>query len=248
MSSLSAEQIIRLWETGQRQHPLDRALTCLTFVFPEISWDRLAALSVGQRDAYLLWLRENTFGTQLDSLASCPHCQEQLEFSLTTTDLRVTDLASVPDPAQPQVHHCQVDDLALQFRLPTSVDLAAVISLTNPVAARRHLAQRCLVQAQQQGQALDLEVIPEDAIATLSDQLSAADPQAELLLDLDCPACGHHWQVLFDIVEFFWNELAAQAQRLLLEVHRLARFYGWREADILAMTNLRRQYYLELAS
>ena len=41
-------------------------------------------------------------------------------------------------------------------------------------------------------------------------------------------------------------ELATQAKRLLREVHFLARAYGWREADILAMSARRRQAYLEM--
>jgi hypothetical protein len=54
--------------------------------------------------------------------------------------------------------------------------------------------------------------------------------------------------VLFDIVSFFWTELSAQAKRLLREVHTLARGYGWREADILAMSARRRQLYLDLVT
>lgn len=247
MPSLSAEHIVRVWELGQRQHPLDRALTCLQFALPEVSWESLAALSVGQRDAYLLALREQTFGPQLDSLATCPKCQEQLEFSLSTTDLRITELGPLSvGPAQQ--HQCQVNDLTLQFRLPNSLDLAAVVTEANSAVARQQLAQRCLMQVEQAGQVVEMASIPESAIATLSQQLVEVDPQAEILLDLDCPACEHPWQILFDIVDFLWTELAAQAKRLLSEVHQLARFYGWREADILAMTSLRRQYYLELVS
>jgi hypothetical protein len=78
--------------------------------------------------------------------------------------------------------------------------------------------------------------------------MAACDPQAEVLLDLNCPACGHGWQALFDVVAFFWAELAAQAKRLLREVHTLARAYGWREADILGMSARRRQFYLEMVT
>jgi hypothetical protein len=68
------------------------------------------------------------------------------------------------------------------------------------------------------------------------------------LLDLRCPTCGHSWHALFDIVAFFWAELASQAKRLLREVHTLARAYGWREADIVSMSARRRQLYLEMAT
>ena len=41
--------------------------------------------------------------------------------------------------------------------------------------------------------------------------------------------------------------IAGRALRLLGHVHALARAYGWREADILAMSPARRQVYLDLA-
>ena len=90
--------------------------------------------------------------------------------------------------------------------------------------------------------------VPEEAIAHLSQHLTEADPQAEILLDLQCPVCQHSWQSLFDIVAFFWSELQVQAQRLLQEVHVLARAYGWRESDILSLSSTRRQFYLKLIS
>lgn len=257
MQSLSADQIVRLWEIGQRQHPLDRALTCLLFASPGSSWATLKKLSVGQRDAALLLLRDRTFGSQLDSVAICPNCQMQLEFSLTTTNLLVSEVpnvanlsldALVPTETFPEIYQRQIDDLSIEFRLPDSQDLAAVAAIADPTAARQTLLKRCLLQVQQNDQTLEIETLPDQAIALVNQQLLEADPQAEILLDLACPNCEHQWQVLFDIAAFFWTELSAKAQRLLSEVHRLARFYGWREADILAMSSTRRQYYLELSS
>ncbi len=78
--------------------------------------------------------------------------------------------------------------------------------------------------------------------------MAEQDPQAEILLDVACPACGHAWQTLLDIVDFVWREVSAGATRLLEEVHTLARAYHWREADILALSSRRRQAYLEMAS
>ena len=63
---------------------------------------------------------------------------------------------------------------------------------------------------------------------------------------LYCPECGHRWHATFDIVSFFWSEIDAWAYRTLHQVHRLASAYGWREADILAMSPWRRQFYLSL--
>jgi hypothetical protein len=83
-------------------------------------------------------------------------------------------------------------------------------------------------------------------ITHIATQMVEIDPQAEILFALSCPACQHEWQILFDIVSFLWTELSAQAKRLLLEVHELARHYSWHETDILAMSPMRRNLYLEL--
>ena len=58
--------------------------------------------------------------------------------------------------------------------------------------------------------------------------------------------CGHEWDELFDVVSFVWAELEVQACRLLQEVHVLARAYGWREGDVLALSPRRRRLYLEM--
>jgi hypothetical protein len=76
--------------------------------------------------------------------------------------------------------------------------------------------------------------------------MAQADPQADVQLALCCPRCSHEWQEVFDIVSFFWSEISAWTARILREVHTLACAYGWREADILAMSPGRRQCYLEM--
>jgi hypothetical protein len=78
-------------------------------------------------------------------------------------------------------------------------------------------------------------------------RMAEADPQADVQLDLSCPACRHRWLAVFDIVSFLWSEIDASARRTLQDVHRLATAYGWREPDILALTPWRRQVYLEMA-
>lgn len=245
MQSLSAVHMVQLWELGQGQHPLDRALTCLAAALPDMSLEALATLSIGQRDAYLLTLRELTFGPHMESQATCPQCQESLEFSLDTQAIRLIDPAQ-PSPA---VHHWQTADIQVQFRLPNSLDLAATLTNpANPPLQRLVLIERCLLEVTYQGRIAAIADLPDSLITEVGAQIAAADPQADITLDLACPACDHRWQVLFDIGEFLWTEVTTQAQRLLLDVHRLAQMYRWRETDILAMSSLRRQFYLNLVS
>ena len=93
-----------------------------------------------------------------------------------------------------------------------------------------------MIEASWAGAAAAPGDLPDEVLAALADEMSARDPQAEVLLDLTCPTCGASWQTVFDIAAYFWAELAAEAKRLLREVDALARVYGWREADILALS------------
>jgi hypothetical protein len=243
MHPLSAHEILQVWELGQRQHPLERALTMLAIACQNTTRDKLARLSIGQRDACLLTLREQTFGAVLNGFAECTQCRERTEFMMNTSDIRVTSHSGE------QEHELSVEGFDLRFRAPNSLDFAAIINCNDPEEARSLLVQRCLLQPDQSDRAMISSKEPsEEAIVRLVAKMAEYDPQAEVLLNLECPACGHSWQIMFDIVSFFWTEICAQAKRLLLEVHALAVAYGWRESDILSMSAARRQFYLEMVS
>ena len=242
MLPLSADQIVRVWEMGQRQHPVDRALTLLALSCPGQTVADLASLTVGQRDAALLILREMTFGNILNCFALCPQCDEDLEFTLETDHIRVSGPGQSPESE----YAFAIEGFNMMFRLPNSFDLAAFAGERDPEIAKSSLLELCLLQANHNGFEISHQELPSEVVTQLATKMAEVDPQAEILFDLSCPACQHEWQILFDIVSFFWAELSAQAKRLLLEVHQLARHYSWREADILAMSAMRRNLYLEL--
>lgn len=241
MHPLSANEILRVWELGQKQHPVGRALTILAFACPDLTWDKLVGLSIGQRDAYLLTLRERTFGGIINGFAGCMQCGERIEFTTNVADIRIAC------PSVEQVYELTVEGFDLRFRLPSSLDLVTIIKCNNPAEARSMLVQRCLLQVNRSGGAMiSSRELSEDVISKFVAHMAECDPQAEVLLNLKCPACGHGWQIMFDIASFFWAEICAQARRLLHEVHVLAMAYGWREEDILSLSPTRRQFYLEM--
>lgn len=244
MQGLSSADILRIWEVGLRRNNAERALLILAAACPELAGDAVAGLAVGQRDALLLEVRAQTFGPDLAATARCPACAEPLEFTLRIADLRVTDGSAVRAGSRLTWAGAGWE---VVFRLPTAADLAAIGDLADPQAAAQALLARCVLQACRDGAEVPASALPDDVAAALAAEMAAHDPQAELLLDLSCPACGHDWQAPLDIAAFFWAELAAQARRLLREVDVLARAYGWPEADILALSAPRRQAYLELA-
>jgi len=237
MRSLSSRQILWTWERGERWHPLDQALLLLAAAEPETPRQELAGLSVGRRDAGLLALRERTFGPRLRGFAACPGCAESLEFTLSTTDLRAKETE------QKTWHALARDGYRVRFRLPNSHDLAAVSGSSEPTAARVLLLERCLV-ARKAGRPVPASALPTGVVEAVEARMSDLDPQGETILELRCAACGHQWRAALDIGSFFWQELAAEARRLLREVHLLASAYGWGEAEILALTPARRNAYL----
>lgn len=251
MRPLSARDILSVWERGESRPPVERALMILAAACAGRAWEELAALSIGERDALLLAAREQTFGPTLSSYADCPRCAERLEFRLAIADILVgseaSDLKSEAADLKKEFE-LAVDDVRLRFRLPNSFDLAAIASCDSTEAARRLLSERCLIAATRNSEALAASALDERMRTELAERMALCDPQAEVLLDMICPACNHRWQAIFDIALFFWAELQAQAKRLLREVNVLARAYGWPEADILAMSAARRRFYLEMVT
>jgi hypothetical protein len=244
MGLLTANDVITAWELGRRLHPLERAIALLALAYPDQSQQQLALLSVGQRDRRLLALREMILGSRLHSVALCPDCGDRLEFGLNLADICVSELSDAPSEMQ-TVH---LEGVECQFRLPNSHDLALITAAQTAEEAGCILIEQCILQVSQGGDPVDWQALPAETMARLTEHIGDGDPQAEVLLNLVCPACGHTWQAVFDIVSFFWAELEALAQRLLQEVHTLAKAYGWREADILAMSATRRQLYLDLVA
>jgi hypothetical protein len=217
-------------------------LSLLAAAWPERSAEEWATVAIGERDEYLLRLREALFGHQLEGLAACPQCGEQLELAFATADIRAP-VAAGADNAQ--AIRIEVSGYDLVCRLPNSLDLMASAQAADE-ERRASLLQRCIVSARRDGSDVGPQQLPEEVIGTVADTLAEADPQAAVELSLTCPACQHRWLMAFDILSYLWGEIEDWAQRLLLDIHALASAYGWSERDILALTPRRRRLYLDL--
>jgi hypothetical protein len=245
MQALSSPDLLDVWERGRTQPPERQALLLLAAAWPETSLDVLAELRLGQRDARLLALREAIFGPHLASVTQCPACGERLELAFDVADILVEPSGdTIPEGEQGML--LAQDGYEVRFRAPNSRDLAAVTTPEAAPASRASLLARCILEARQEGEPLTIEALPDGVLAAVMDRMAEADPQANVDLDLCCPACEHRWLGVFDIASFFWSELETWAGRLLTEVHHVASAYGWREADILAMSPWRRRTYLEM--
>src|SRR6266704_2291503 len=74
MRTLSAADLLSVWERGRNREPVQQAIELLAAASPNLSREGLLRLRIGQRDAALLMLREATFGPQMRSVVECPCC------------------------------------------------------------------------------------------------------------------------------------------------------------------------------
>ena len=244
MRALAAWEILEVWERTRAAHAVDRALALLGAAMPETPRDEVAALPLGVRDALLLRLRQATFGEALQGWADCPDCGQRVEFDLRCDDL----LARAGAAGRECLPEVDVDGYRVRARPACSLDVAAIASSPHIDAARAALLARCTVLATRDGEPVAAADLPDRVQEAVAAAMLDADPHAEVLLDLGCPACQRRWQGLLDVGCLFWAEVASRAKRLLCEVHLLARAYGWHEADILGMSAARRAAYLQMVT
>lgn len=241
MRNLNAIEMLSVWEQCLNQSLLQKALIFLVAVFPEMHPETLATLTIGQRDRRLLQLRERLFGQQLLTTAVCPKCKERIEWQSSITDYLMPCDEENETTAE---NEFEAEDYFFRFRLPNSLDLAAVIDCENTQTAQQLLLFRCLLQIEYSGSSCSVDQLPEPIIGKLNQQIEALDPQAVIRINLSCPECSHHWDVLFDIASFLWIEINDWAEHMLQTVHKLAKAYGWSEREVLNLSPVRRQLYL----
>jgi hypothetical protein len=245
MSALSSADCLDLWEHGFRLHPLDRALLVLGAVLPEAPYEILADWPLGRRNSALAEFHCACFGRNLQGRICCPQCAEKLEFQIDGQALLNKEAAPHPRSVSPQRGEGRSAGASVvvkghPFRLPTTRDLARVVQETDTRLAAIQLIESCRTDAGETAAWLDEDV------EEIGEKMASADPMAEIRLAFDCAKCGHQWDESLDIVAFVWMQIEARAKRLLMEVHTLARVYGWTERETLSLSETRRRLYLEM--
>jgi hypothetical protein len=192
-----------------------------------------ANLTVGEREALLLRLRQISYGDRMDCVLDCPSqgCGEKLDLQL-----RVSDLLMIRPANNPAEHLIG----GVRFRLPTGADqeAAAALALSDVEAAVELLLQRCVLAS--------AGPISPELCESLSELMAELDPQAEMQIDVHCPACGTVFRTLFDAASFLMQEMKGGIRNLYREVHTLAWHYHWSASEILGLPVTERRRYLQL--
>ena len=233
MRALSSVSVLDLWEKGLPLHPLDRSLLAVRSGVSGTSHDNPADWPLGRRNRALAELHCSWFRPKLQAWVACPQCGEKLEFQLDGRTLLARD---GPDSTEPAMVNGR------SFRLPTSRDLARVAGETDARRAAVRLLESCCLEGNEPSE------WSEEDLERIGEKLALADPMAETRISLQCPDCRHEWDESLDISAFLWAEIEARAKHLLWEVHSLAAVYGWTEAEILSLSEIRRSRYLEMVN
>ena len=234
----SAADLVGAWERGLVERPIQRALTLLSIAYPDDTRTALASLSIEERDRRLLAMHVELFGPDLNGCAECPRCGAQLEFAVDAREL---------GQGQSQRGELQfrVDEGIVRFRLPTTEDLEALDGAAEVADLRRRLAERCILEYPSRDARNHPTVLADTIVDGMAAAMAVSQPHADAVIKVCCAECSHAWEIVLDIASFLWIEVNALAKRLLRQVAALAWAYGWREADVLAMSDARRAFYLE---
>lgn len=194
-------------------------------------------LTVGDRVALLLQLRRLSFGDRMECSITCPACRDEMSLSLSVGRL----LQSKSGEARTE-GEVNVGGFLLKIRPLVGADVEALEADKAANNLAEALVRSCIVSA-------DVPLptqIPEEVVAGVSAKLEEMDPQADILLDLSCPSCGHRFGTPFLIDEFLMREVRSRVPQLEREVHWIAFNYHWSEDDILSLPTGKRAKYVDL--
>lgn len=215
--------LLEVWEMGEGEHALDRALTVLA-AFTGRSRKELASLGIHRRDALLIACRILAFGTSLEGVSACDKCGCDVELAI--------ELCAPPELEEGG--RLELDARQIAFRAPNSYDLALIASCGDRAEGEALLRARCVEGA-----------AAEQAVRSVEAALEALCDPVAIEISTACAACGEPLRPTVEIESFLWCEIAAYAQRLLDDVDQLASRYGWSEREILALSGVRRRHYIE---
>jgi hypothetical protein len=237
---LGAADLVRIAELAHGVDVLGQLKLFLAAEDPGAAAEALTSWPIGRCDAAIWALRCRTFGASAPCQTICAACGAELELDLPS-DIVASAPAALAVPA------LEVNGYVVEARLPTLSDVAeACRASREPSVARRALVERCIVSVTLHGVIRAAHELADAVVERLAEHLEALDPAASVRLACDCADCGARCELFLDPTSFFGRELGAEAARLLEQVDRLARAYGWSEAAILGLPRSRRQRYLAL--
>lgn len=231
--------ILTLWERGIAVAPAYRADAMLEA-------DHEAAASLGARNAALLSLRAQLLGRTQALRCTCVHCGGLNEF---TIDCDALSRTLAPPTGVDGIHALKAGEYVVEFRIPVRDDIRAAAVARDDESFALALLSRCVLRCvDADGNVCESSDLPFEAREAVAQAMERIEPGATIEFDVVCAECGAAWSAPMDCADVVWSEIQSRAERILLEIDVLARAYGWHEQQVLALSDVRRAAYLQLAS
>ena len=195
-----------------------------------------SGLAVTDLEALLLLLRLATLGDVVHAETNClaARCGARVDVSFRVKDYLASQTPRMPRGVQ-KIEGTECYRLAapdVSFRLPNGGDLFAI---DHRGILEREMMQRCVQPAE----------VPARVRRRIDLAMEALAPRLSRTMNAECPECRATMNFYFDVRQFVLNELREHAATIFEDVHLLASYYKWREADILALPRSRRARYAE---
>ncbi|MEO1623768.1 MAG: hypothetical protein AAFV25_01330 [Bacteroidota bacterium] len=211
---------------------LDRLMVRQANAPAEVSSAR--QIATADRDRIFAMLYQHLYGNRIDSSIECSACQSLFDMDFALDDLiRHLEGGGVTNVKQVGQGVYQMKQQG-RFRLPTGEDECLLLSM--PTAeAEQLLVERCWLE--------ETTCSDRDSLQQAMQQLA---PMIASDLEAHCPECQHVQPVHFDLQSFLLSSLLKERERLLWEVHCLAKTYHWSHRDILELPRTTRRSYIRL--
>ena len=209
----------------------------------EINVDIVRSLVVGDREALLLHALLRLSGDPLSCVVNCPaaECGEQMAIELPGGEI-LQQPYSDPQPYWPLKLQLGDSEVEIEVRLPTGADQEAVTRFGDLQNATLELVRRCVKSSE----ALDVGELTPSAVDQIGQLMCDCDPQAELVVNVECISCDQPFSANLDAGSFLLRDLNKRSRTLYRQVHDLALHYHWSESEILSLPMKKRHRYLEL--
>ncbi len=181
-----------------------------------------AQLPVPDRHRLLTAVYLNTYGENVNSTVTCRHCGKpyDISFSLTEWKTGLID-GKIICQGDPETIYPFETTSGIKFRFPTGEDEIYVAGM-EPAMAENLLIKKCL---------------PEDPENTdlllLQETMGKIAPLADADIDTECPECSAPQNFHFSIQHYLLSSLLKERNKLVAEIHQIARSYGWGLTEIL---------------
>lgn len=199
--------------------------------------ERIGALCVADRQFLMLRLAALLDDAPLWLNPICDTCSAKFDVNLDFAELPIHE-------ARGEYPLASVDlgDKKLEVRLPTGADQARIVKMDEENAIRE-LLQACTISVDGESPSSSfLDQLSDEDIARIEDAMEGISPVVTTRLQVTCPECDSG-----QILELDPYALPCVNHSYFIdEIHTMAYYYHWSEAEILDLPSGRRRQYLHL--